>query len=57
MTSLCVTPRNGSVNSPGLLGDVNHYVAVGTDGINGSSSCVAEQKYLGTDTYHGVLHD
>jgi len=57
MASLCVTPRNGSVNSHGLLEDVNHYNAVGTDGIYGSSSRVAEQKYLGTDTYRGVLHD
>jgi len=35
----------GSVNSHGLLEDVNHYIAVSTDGIYGSSSRVAEQKY------------
>jgi len=57
MASLCVTPRNGLVNSHGLLEDVNYYVAVGIDGIYGSSSRVAEQKYLGTDTYREVLHD
>jgi hypothetical protein len=41
----------GSVNSYGLLEDVNHYISVGTDGTHRSSSRVAEQKYsiLGTE--------
>jgi hypothetical protein len=47
----------GSVNSHGLLEDLNHYIVVGTDGIYGSSSRVAEQKYVGTGTYRGVPHD